>query len=97
MLAGQTLEPPEHGGGAPVAELSFEKLAVLAAKRETHPRSGAFDVLVEERCQPIGPVVAGVLVIADPHQRSVEDTDSGGERQRSAEFPFAQVARNPLA
>ena len=70
---------------------------MLAAEGEAHACSGAFDVLVEERGEAVGLIVPGVLVIADAHQRAVEDTDRGRQHQCSAERPLAQVPRHALA
>jgi len=54
-------------------------LAALAPELEAKPRTLDGDVLAPERSEPIGVILAGVLLVADSDQGRLEQADHCGQ------------------
>src|SRR5207244_6509438 len=97
LVSGQLLTLPDHAGEPAVRDADRMMLATLAPELEAQPRSLDGDVLAPQGREPIGPVVACVLLVAHPDQRRLEQAHHRGEDLLSRQAGPGQVSLDVLA
>ena len=96
-LAGQVLAGLHDPRDAPVADLHAMQLAALAAELELEARAGDADVAVAHRREAERPVRARVLLVADPHERRLEQPHERREDLLARHAGEREVASHPPA
>src|SRR5207244_11197351 len=88
---------PAHAREPAVRDADRMMLATLAPELEAQPRSLDGDVLAPQGREPIGPVVACVLLVAHADQRRLEQAHHRGEDLLSRQAGPGQVSLDVLA
>ena len=95
LLTGEVLTFGDDAGDSAIAEHDVVWLARLADEPEVERRGRDVDVFVEQCRQAVR--VVGVLGIADPDQRVVEQPDGRGDDTFEREVAAPHVGVDPLA
>src|SRR5690606_29221131 len=96
-VAGDLLALLDDAGEAAVSDADAVHLTALALELEAHVTAVHLDVPVAHGGQAYGPVVTGVLVVADAHQAGLQELDHGREHLLAGQAAKGEVLLDALA